>query len=201
MKAYTCFLRVLTWVVTFLLGIYLFVGFLTPNLFRGGADWLKAFPGSLLACAGGLALVGLCAIFMIWRIRGVIRAEHIEFETTRGKILVTLSALQESIERSLAEDENIRASHVTILNAGTPSKPLRVHAQVEIFERNDVVGLQKHLQGVLEERFKEMMTVDRDVRYDVELIRIRTKARRKDQKDEGGDEALFQGPQYPVDDQ
>ena len=73
-------------------------------------------------------------------------------------------------------------------------RPLRIHAQVEIYERGDLLGLQKHLQELLEERFRDMLVIGRDVRYDVELMRIKPKSGK-----EGADEDMFHGPQYPVD--
>ena len=198
MKAFTWFVRILSWIVMVVLGVFLLVAFASPARLTGTAGWLKEPPGSVAGLLVGIALVAIGLLWLIWRLRAAVRSEHIEFETERGKVLVTLSALQESLGRVLVEDENVRDARVLILNAGKPSRPLRVLGQVVIYDRHDVVTCQKHLQALLEERFKEMMVVERDVRYDVELVRIRPKGRKGEE--EAGDEgALFHGPEYPVD--
>lgn len=199
MKAFTWFVQALSWIVMVALGGFLFVGFLGPDRLDRTVEWLRVPPGSILGLLVGIALVAIGLLWVIWRLRAVVRSEHIEFETERGKVLVTLSALQESLGRVLVDDENVRDARVLILNAGKPSRPLRVLGQVVIYDRHDVVTCQKHLQVLLEERFKEMMVVERDVRYDVELVRIRPKGRKGEEEraDEG---AVFHGPQYPVGD-
>ena len=198
MKAFTCFVRVLSWIVMFALGALLIIGYFSPDYVKKAAGWLHVVPGSAGGLLVGIALTAIGLLWVIWRAAAVVRSEHIEFETERGKVLVTLSALQESLGRVLVEDENVRDARVLILNAGKPSLPLRVLGQVVIHDRHDVVACQKHLQALLEERFKEMMVVERDVRYDVELVRIRPKGG-KGEEEAGDKGALFHGPEYPVD--
>lgn len=199
MKVYTWFARILSMIVMVALGVFLLVGYLSPDRLAAAQKWLTVPPGSFIGLLAGIALTAIGLLWLVWRVFAAVRSEHIEFETERGKVLVTLSALQESLARVLVDDENVRDARVFIINAGKPSRPLRVLGQVIIYDRHDVVACQKHLQVVLEERFKEMMVVERDVRYDVELVRIRPKGRKGEEAaiDDG---AAFHGPQYPVGD-
>ena len=198
-KWLTCVFCVLGWIIMTALGAGLVAGFFFPDLFYAATQWLGKYPVNLVSPFVGVGLIVISVVWLLRGVFGVIRTNHIAFETNRGRILVTLSALQESLERALAEDDNVHDSRVTILNAGEPSKPLRILSQVVIYERADIISLQKYLQELLEERFKEMMAVDRPVRYDVELVRIRAKGRKKAQGEEKEEGSVFQGPRYPVD--
>ncbi|MFH0962828.1 MAG: hypothetical protein V2A58_02325 [Planctomycetota bacterium] len=211
MKYVAMVMGVVSWIALACLGVYGMAGFLQPEIFQRTADWvfapLEGPEGSMEVYGGvrpaariaaGCTGAGLLILDILW-LGGaytVLRKHHIEFETSKGKILVGLNALSEVLARTLMEDRNVRSAAVTILNAQKAGRPLRIHAQVEIYERGDLLSLQKYLQDLLEERFRDMLVIGRDVRYDVELVRIKPKA--KDAK-QGGDEELFHGPQYPVD--
>lgn len=199
MRAYNCIMRVFGWIAMVAVGACLLFTVLVPEKVDVVSRWLRVFPGTTVAIAVGVALLALALLWLVWSVRAAVRSDHIAFETARGRILVTLSALQDSLERTLIEENTVHDARVIILDADKRIKPLRVLAQVVIYERHDVVGLQKHLQGQLEERFNEMMTLERDVRFDVELVRIRTRGRVKKGAADTGD--YFRGPQYPVDEE
>ena len=196
MRAYNCIMRVLGWITMVAAGACLLLSVLAPGEVDVARQWLRVFPGTVVAIVVGVALLALALVPLVWWVRAAVRSDHIAFETARGRILVTLSALQDSLERTLVEEETVHDARVVILDADKRIKPLRVLAQVVIYERHDVVGLQKHLQGQIEERFNEMMTLERDVRFDVELVRIRARGRAKKGAPDAGD--YFRGPQYPV---
>ena len=193
MKYFVSAMRIAGWAISLCLGLFGIVGFFWKGLYTGLSNRLVMPPGSFVGLAAGLALVALAAAWG-WFVLQNVRREHIEFETTRGRILVGLGALQDSLARALLEETSVRDAVVTILNARNVAKPLRIYGEVGIYERGDLVGLQKHLQEILEERFRDMLAIDRDVRYDIELVRIRARgAKGETEEDE------FRGPQYPVD--
>ena len=193
MKCFVSAMRAAGWVISLCVGLCGVVGFFWKTLYAELSGWLAAPPGSVVGLVAGIVLVVLTGVWA-WAVLLNVRREHIEFETTRGRILVGLGALQDSLARALMEDTSVRDAGVTILNARKVGKPLRIYGEVGIYERGDLLGLQKHLQEILEERFRDMLAIERDVRYDIELVRIRARGPKAETEEEE-----FRGPQYPVD--
>ena len=193
MKCVMNAMRIAAWVIAVCIGLIGVVGFFWKGLYAGLANWLVASPGSVVGLLGGIVLIALAGASG-WLLLQNARRDHLEFETTRGRILVGLGALQDSLGRALLDEASVREADVTILDAHNTNKPLRIYGQVGIYERGDLVGLQKHLQEILEERFRDMLAVERDVRYDIELVRIRARGSKAESEEEE-----FRGPQYPVD--
>jgi len=130
---------------------------------------------------------------------------YISYRNPKGKMVISISALQEALVRALLNQPGVHDMRVHILvpkeKGKKKKKPIRVLASGTLWEAEDILTTQTRLQNLLEQRFSEILRTDEKVEYDVRLERFRfEKPSKKVPPEQQEDiyETRFRGPQYPI---
>ena len=125
-------------------------------------DTAASAPGrSTLALAGMTLLAG--DIWLVLRALGLGASKMIEFESSAGRMVVDVSALEEALRRRATEHEDIVDARAAIqISSGGLAKPVICDVHVGIRERADVPGRGAEIADRLRRDFLRIIPVETD---------------------------------------
>jgi len=153
----------------------------------------------MIAIAAGLFLLNGLAFLSLLRPRRYLN--YITFANPKGKVMVSVPALQEALSRILLVQPSVHDVRVRILvpRAKRRKRPIRVIAGISLKESQDVLATEMRFQDILERKLTDILRTDEKVEYNIRLERFRFEKPSRGQKEvEETFEATFRGPQYPI---
>ena len=201
MSPFTRFMCVFLWIVSLCAAVLLIVGFAFSYQVpadSGLGQFIDAHSNAVMwvLLLFGILLAALDGLWAFKTMRRFYRFRPVEFKNKRGVIQVTSFALEESLTKTLRALDDVASARVAVRVPVRPRGQIRVRAALVLWERDDVVAAQRAIQDRLEERFREIITTDQPVRFDVVLRRLRS---REEGESGAAEEGMpFVGPEYPV---
>lgn len=199
-------LRILLYVITILLGLFLLAVTLRPELADLVASLAKTQEGQW-ACslAAGILLVSPLAILLRW-FQSIRRNREISYETDNGKISVNLMAIEEALTRAIEGEPEVKKAHVRVFE-DRAKRSIIIDAVVTMWEVPNVTDRNRFCQRLLRRRFAELMPEQSQVDVNLHLHRLterRIEPRPVKAKEQAGDAAATSpsgvgpGPSAPV---
>jgi hypothetical protein len=172
-----------------------------------GTCWTVALFSELI---GGLLV--LISMLLVWAaIRAWLPGNYVadlEFTDESGGFTISIRAIEQSLARALHKLPEVHDMRVSVfVGRKDSSAPMRILAEGSVYEDHNLHRLQEQIRATLKQRFRGMVHLTEEVRYDVHLYRMipQSKSRKNAEGSEGcGSEGLvrvqipFSGPQYPV---
>ncbi len=202
-KAISYFMRAVNWVIVMsacaVILLYLGKQDFATQFIKALADipyWFWIATAAAIFFLDGMALLSL--------LRPARYQNYISYKNPKGKMVLSVSALQEALVRALLSQPGVHDMRVQILvpkEKARKKKPIRVIASGTLWEAEDILTTQTRLQNFLEQRFSGILRTDEKVEYDVRLERFRFEKPSKKvppQEKEDIYETGFRGPQYPI---
>jgi len=124
----------------------------------------------VIVVAGLLIFLNLIALLGLGRKKYL---KYLKFNNPKGAVMVSTSALQESLTRALLQHPQVHDSKVAVLVSRGRKKPIRVLASATLWEGTDIVGTQSKIQEILEKKFKDILKIEEKVVYDIRLERFK----------------------------
>ena len=146
----------------------LFLGFaIGGGLFAQGVGEVLGDVASSAAGRAAFALVGLTLLAVdIWLVLGALgfgATKKIEFESSAGRMVVDVSALEEALRRRALEHEDVADAKATIrIPSGGLAKPIVCDVHVGIRERADVPGRGAEIADGLKRGFLRIIPIETD---------------------------------------
>lgn len=160
---------------------------------------------ALLGLLSGLLFV-IAFLVPVNRILRAKKRKEIHYANAIGEISISLSAIEEALERVLDDIDIVRSYEVSLFD-NPADKKLNVKARLSLWEVNDIPTKIAEIQQELKSRFEEIMPEAESVEYKVTLSNFmpKSKSKNKKDKDEPAEERdsteetdYFTGIKYPV---
>ena len=206
MRKIAFFMRVINWLIVVVLSLFTLAHALNYPLAQ---EVLTRITNLQLYLRTVIVIVVPCLLIFINLIGllGLGRKKYLKylkFNNPKGTVMVSTSALQESLTRTLLQHPQVHDSKVAILVSPGKKRPIRVLASATLWEGADIVGTQSKIQEMLEKKFKDILKIEEKVVYDIRLERFRfEKGGAKPGPDKPIDlvedeQAHFTGIRYPI---
>ena len=206
MRKIALFMRMINWLVAVALGLFalsyaLNYGPAQDILNRAVNVRPELLTVTVVAVAVLLILLNLLGLLGLGKKKYL---RYLKFNTAKGTVMVSTSALQDSLTRTLLQHPQVHDSKVAILVSHGRKRPIRVVASATLWEGTDIVGTQSKIQELLEKKFKDVLKIEEKVVYDVKLERFKfEKGVGKSAQDKPIDivedeQAHFTGIRYPI---
>jgi len=146
----------------------LFIGFaIGGEEFAKGVGEMARDVASSATGRSALALLGMAilagVIWLVLRALGFGAARMIEFESSAGRMVVDVSALEEALRRRALEHDDVADARAAInIPAGGLAKPIVCDVDVGIRERADVPGRGAEIADKLRRGFLRIIPIETD---------------------------------------
>jgi len=201
-------MRIVNWLIVVLLSAYVSLLLLKSQPALELLTYIKA---SVNVPVRESVIIFISVLLIILNLIGLVGLgkskylSYITFRNPKGQVMVSISALQDALTRTLLQHPQVHEARVSILVSRRKKKPIRVIASGALWESNDIVAIESRIQELLEKRFKEILTVEEDVVFDIRLEKFKFEkgAQRPSEESpiELADEPTFKGIQYPIDEE
>jgi len=186
----------INWLIAVADGIFFFLWFLWPkigdlSLKTWEQNWKLQFIITLVA----LAVVGLNLLWITQKITRRKYATHIPFVNPKGQVAISVGALEDTLHKAGLTVEEVRDVKVHVMAQERPEVPIKVVSILALEEGHDVPQVTARVQDVLSRRFREVVTQEGEVHYEIRVAKFRSA---KGEPEEEEEEEVFRGPQYPV---
>lgn len=164
-------LRILLYVITILLGLFLAAVYARPELVDMVASLAKTSEGRW-ACglAAGILLVSPLVILLRW-FQSIRRNREISYDTDNGKISVNLMAIEEALTRAIEGEPEVKKAHVRVFE-DRAKRSIIIDAVVTMWEVPNVTDRNRFCQRLLRRRFAELMPEQSQVDVNLHLHRL-----------------------------
>ena len=164
-------LRILLYVITILLGVFLAAVNFRPELADMVASLAKTREGQW-ACglASGTLLISPLVILLRW-FQSIRRNREISYETDNGKISVNLMAIEEALTRAIEGEPEVKKAHVRVFE-DRAKRSIIIDAVVTMWEVPNVTDRNRFCQRLLRRRFAELMPEQSQVDVNLHLHRL-----------------------------
>ena len=198
MSGYSRFMCVFLWIVTMLTAAVLIVHFTRgfgPETIQGRliAEHATTIFASLVIF--GFVLIALDLLWVWLGLKGR-SSRPVAFKSKRGDIFVTAGALEEALAKTAKGHADVADVRVRVRVPARKRAQIKVATTVVLWDRPQVINAQWSIQELLEERFREIISSEQPVRFDVTLRRLKTRGKGAEPVVE--DAPAFTGPEYPV---
>ncbi len=164
-------LRILLYVVTILLGLFLVAIDRRPELIDQVAQLARTFEGQWAVRAAAIALLSSpLAILLRW-IQSIRRNREISYDTDNGKISVSLVAIEEALTRAIEGEPEVKKAHVRVFEDKV-KRSIIIDAVVTMWEVPNVTDRNRFCQRLLRRRFAELMPEQSQVDVNLHLHRL-----------------------------
>jgi hypothetical protein len=206
MRKIALLMKIINWLIVVVLSLFALSFIFHYEPAQEAFTWIVNVEQQLL---GVIVIVVSCLLIFLNLIGllGIGRKrylKYLKFNNPKGTVMVSTSALQESLTRTLLQHPQVHDSKVAVLVSPGRNKPIRVLASATIWEGADIVGTQSKIQEMLEKKFKDILKIEEKVVYDIRLERFRfEKGGAKPGPDKPIDlvedeQAHFTGIRYPI---
>ena len=153
-------LHILVHLLVCILGLGLIAAAIVPTLLQHAAEWLVIVGfedgGRLIIAGVGLAIAALpIAQFLRWWSRHRVLRE-LSYQTADGEITVSLVAVEEALERSLSQVEDIKKTSIDV-REDRVRRQIVIEAVLSLWEDADIAVVNREAQALLRRRFAELM--------------------------------------------
>lgn len=164
-------LRILLYVITILLGLFLVVVDQRPQIADAVAQAAQTYEGKwVVRIAAALLLSSPLVILLRW-LQSIRRNREISYETDSGKISVSLIAIEEALTRAIEGEPEVRKAHVRIFEDRV-KRSVIIDAVVTLWEVPNVTDRNRFCQRLLRRRFAELMPEQSQVDVNLHLHRL-----------------------------
>ena len=206
MKVLAYVLRLVNWLITLLTCVFAFLWFVDlVNLetLGGFAVQVNLTPSSRPILAILVVLVvGLNLAYFIGSLFTRQYATHLKLNADKGDFSIALSAIENSLRRSVKKLPEVHDVHIRIYKSKKAlAKPMRIHTSLSVWEGTRVKELTEKIQEVIRLRFNEIVEVAEEPVFEIAITNmVERDARRTEsrKKDSGNDPRMFYGPEYPI---
>lgn len=184
------------WLIVVADGTFLFLWFLWPkigDLFL--KTWEENWQFKVIMALVALVVVALNLLWINQKITQRKYATHIPFVNPKGQVAISVGALEDSLRKAGLTVEEVRDVKVHIIAEERPEVPIRVVGVLALEEGHDVPQVTARVQDVLSKRFREVVSQEGEVHYEIRVEKFRSV---KGEPEEEEEEEVFRGPQYPV---
>lgn len=157
--------------------------------------------GQITFVMGGALLILLNVILVVKLMRRASYQRSIRFQNPGGEVIVHLAAVEECLTRAVRESESVHDVKVRVFSS-TKERPIRVKADVSLWDTPDIPSVIEKLQDRLRVRFVEILNTEEPVNVVVTVKKLGAKRDSKRKSSEAGGasaETGFKGPEYPID--
>ena len=133
----------------------------------------------LIAGLAGPAIIILCIIITDFIFKKVWRPKTMSFDNPKGKIVVTLHALEDFIKRLVHDISGVKElkPHINVSGKG-----LRVMNKVVLEADINVPDATERIQGVIKSKLQEMLGTDVQINVEVHVVKILSGAHESEDK-------------------
>ncbi len=195
-------IKIFTWLIVLLFGFFLislcFKSADTIAMLEGNSKFL--FTRIAFGMAG-IALVVMQVFWVLMKLRGSDRERELSFVTDQGEVEVSVSSLEASIKRVIAEVDDVESVSLRLAVPTARKRAVVCHIRTQIQSGAVIPEKLATIQRVAKERFQELLKgIDREVKTKVHVRLIDSDSiTRDDMNKKRTSGRFFSGPEYPVD--
>ena len=164
-------LRILLYVITVLLGLFLVAIDQRPELADQVAHLAQTAEGQWACRVVAIALLGSPLVILLRWVQSIRRNREISYETDNGKISVSLIAIEEALTRAIEGEPEVKKAHVRVFEDRV-KRSIIVDAVVTMWEVPNVTDRNRFCQRLLRRRFAELMPEQSQVDVNLHLHRL-----------------------------
>lgn len=164
-------LRIILYVFTIVLGLFLAAVDLRPELVDQVAALAKTMEGQWVIRAAAITLLSSPLMILMRWFQSIRRNREISYETDNGKISVSLIAIEEALTRAIEGEPEVKKAHVRIFEDKV-KRAILIDAVVTMWEVPNVTDRNRFCQRLLRRRFAELMPEQSQVDVNLHLHRL-----------------------------
>ena len=164
-------LRILLYIFTILLGLFLAAVDQRPDIVDQVAALAKTMEGRWVVRAAAIILLSSPLMILMRWVQSIRRNREISYETDNGKISVSLIAIEEALTRAIEGEPEVKKAHVRIFEDKV-KRAILIDAVVTMWEVPNVTDRNRFCQRLLRRRFAELMPEQSQVDVNLHLHRL-----------------------------
>ena len=164
-------LRILLYVVTILLGLFLVAIDQRPELADQVAHLAQTIQGKWAIRGAAIILLASPLVILLRWFQSIRRNREISYETDNGKISVSLIAIEEALTRAIEGEPEVKKAHVRVFEDKV-KRSIVIDAVVTMWEVPNVTDRNRFCQRLLRRRFAELMPEQSQVDVNLHLHRL-----------------------------
>jgi hypothetical protein len=164
-------LRILLYLVTIALGLFLAAVYYRPELVDVVADAAKTMQGRWVIAGAAVSLLSSPLVILLRWFQSIRRNREISYDTDNGKISVSLVAIEEALTRAVEGEPEVKKALVKIFEDRV-KRAVIIDATVVMWEVPNVTDRNRFCQRLLRRRFAELMPEQSQVDVNLHLHRL-----------------------------
>ena len=177
----------------------------TNRIDAQGIVSLLTFKNQVILYSVCTSVIILNIIIFLHFLRIGIYDTHVTNETEEGHFSVSISAIEETLTRSISSLPEIADVRLRVYKyRGKSESPVKIYVRCSVWDTLYSKDLPEKIRAVIQQRFNDILDLPSAPEYTVKVEKLVEKSGRKQdpkkaKKPEDEFSRMFQGPEYPID--